>query len=82
MASCQALKQARNRGLGQFEHLIIHLECYNATGRHLGACPKAYMIAKSRAKDQFRLAFDEFRANLRSIRWDYRVSFEFGDDKE
>lgn len=79
MANYRQLQVARKRGYGTFEHLTIHIEFYNNSGKGKGANRQHYIDAKNEAKEHFKHAFDCFKENVKTFGWDYRVCFEFND---
>jgi hypothetical protein len=73
------MQTAKRRGYGTHTSMTIYVEFYNRDGKSLGANRRSYVETKTRAKERFRNSFKTF---LQSCGWDYRISFEFGDDSK
>jgi len=74
-SSCRTMQLARRRGYGTFKVIDISVECYNSTGKYMGANRKTLQKIKQEAIAKFNVHFLEFRKNVEG-EWDLRVSFD------
>jgi hypothetical protein len=89
MTNYKQFQQARTKGCGNFKTLQIdicdatkiYVDFYNNGGRWFGGNAELCKAEKFRAKEQFMKMLAEWLCEFRGIGWEYKVSFDFGDDR-